>query len=283
MNRRKNLGRARAPRAVLPHTLPAVETVAEVRSNTRLSPNGFLLSLKADIPSPLPGQFVMLGLPEGAAPFLRRPFSVLDFAPGRKRLEIFYSVEGQGTEILSRLDAGEKLGLRGPLGKPFPESKDKTHVLVAGGRGAAPLIFFSRKLRPSKRVIFLAGAKSEEELPLIDRARAGLVFLATDDGSAGREGTVMELLESLYEARSVRGKDAVLVGCGPTPMLSALHSFATSRRVPCLVSLEARMACGIGVCQGCAVRTRASRYAMVCKDGPVFYSRTIDWRKYGGA
>jgi dihydroorotate dehydrogenase electron transfer subunit len=254
----------------------------------------------------------MLGLPGDTAPLLRRPFSVLSQDSSRRSLEILYSVEGAGTRALSELTRGRELSLLGPLGTHFPAAEvadgsravavgggtATLHVLVAGGRGIAPLTFHagsitSSRARSSSRVLFLAGARTAADLALLDRVKAMEVFVSTDDGTQGRKGTVIQLLKSLErQIDSVRQDkggavgarpQAVLYGCGPAGMLSALHSYAVSKGLPCFVSLEARMACGLGLCQGCAVRLTGSRYALVCKDGPVFESGAVDWARYGGA
>jgi dihydroorotate dehydrogenase electron transfer subunit len=162
-------------------------------------------------------------------------------------------------------------------------------VLVAGGRGIAPLIFLSTKASASGRVVFLAGARTEIELRLLDRIKATEIFLSTDDGSLGRKGTVVELLKSLERSigwlrrRNEASPGVVVYGCGPAGMLHGLHSYVISKRAPCYVSLEAHMACGMGVCQGCAVKAAGPRFSLVCKDGPVFDSRLIDWKQYEGA
>ncbi len=299
----------RQPREAAPTEVNApAETVAEVRQNRALSANRFLLDLRVSMPAARPGQFIMLGLPQGAAPVLRRPFSVLGHDPSRKSLEILYSVEGSGTRILSEVTRGQKLSLLGPLGNNFPQAAVTVapraagpgvpaplNVLVAGGRGIAPLVFLaesmtSRKEIASGPVLFLAGARTAAELALLDRIRATEVFVSTDDGSLGKKGTVIELLKGLDRqvvsarraAAPVSGKSpgAVLYGCGPAGMLRALHSYSASKGLPCLVSLEAGMACGLGVCQGCAVGVKGSRYALVCKDGPVFQSDLVDWARY---
>ncbi len=279
----RNAATSRQAGLHVPDVAHPVEVLAEVLGNNRLSDVAFLLTLKARIPGSLPGQFVMLGLPGESAPLLRRPFSVLDFSPARRQLEVLYSVEGVGTELLSGVRAGGVLTLLGPLGKPFPRFREKTHVLVAGGRGIAPLVFYSKSVRRREDLVFLAGARTEDELFLLERAEARLLFVSTDDGTAGRKGTVTELLESVWKSVGLRPASTVLIGCGPAGMLKELHSYSVAKRVLCYVSLEARMACGMGVCQGCAIRTKGSRYALVCKDGPVFDSRRVDWRSYEGA
>ena len=300
--RQSSDGRGAAPVAVSKPVAvcPPVETIAEVSRNRALSGKLLLLGLKVDMPAARPGQFVMLGLPQDAGLVLRRPFSVLSQDRARKSVEILYSVEGTGTRVLSAVAKGQRLNLLGPLGRrPFtPEAGSGLRVLVAGGRGIAPLIFLAESMASARKgrsrpVLFLAGARTAEELVLLDRIKATEAFVSTDDGSLGRKGTVVGLLKSLGRELSLgcarvgraAGADArhLLFGCGPTEMLSALHSYALSEGVPCFVSLEARMACGLGACQGCAVRARDSRYALVCKDGPVFRSDLIDWAQYEGA
>ncbi len=292
-----------------------VETYAEVKRNEALTGGLRLLGLRADVPAARPGQFVMLGIPGDAALVLRRPFSLLSQDHAGKSLEVLYSVEGTGTGALSEAGPGQTLSLLGPLGNGFfrPEPGSVPHVLVAGGRGIAPLVFLAESMaastkRPSPPVLFLAGARTAEELVLLNRIKAAEVFVSTDDGSAGRKGTVVELLRSLGLDRGLRQAGAggstgrraaggrtgtsgsagnlsrpVLFGCGPTQMLRALNSYAESAELTCFVSLEARMACGLGVCQGCAVSTGAARPSLVCKDGPVFRSGLIDWAHYEGA
>ncbi|KPJ61711.1 MAG: hypothetical protein AMJ46_00675 [Latescibacteria bacterium DG_63] len=256
--------------------------MAPVSSNRQVSGSGFLLTLVAAIPAPVPGQFVMLGLPENAAPFLRRPFSVFDFDAGQRRLKIFYYVSGSGTEALSRVRRGEELGLLGPLGRPFPESPRPLQVIVGGGRGCAPLVFLSRRRHKTTRVFFLAGARREDEIPPLDGIKASRVFVSTEDGSFGKKGSVLDLMKSVGASPDFEWSSAVLYGCGPVGMLGELHRFAVKKGVSCFVSLEARMGCGLGVCQGCAVATGQRKYSLVCTDGPVFDSSSVDWELYSG-
>jgi len=267
------------------HTVPfkalhAEETEAVVLEQTRISETRFLLKLFANISSPLPGQFIMLGLPRETAPFLRRPFSVLDFDARSKRLEIYYSVSGRGTRILSNVRQGERLGMLGPLGRPFPRRTAGIEIMVGGGRGAAPLIFLASRRSRSRQMIFFMGAAREEEIVFLDRIKAQKIFVSTEDGSFGKRGTVIDLLRSATSSRGIDWQHATLYGCGPARMLRSLHEFSLERRVPCFVSLEARMGCGIGVCQGCAVRTADSHYSLTCIDGPIFSSSSVDWESY---
>jgi dihydroorotate dehydrogenase electron transfer subunit len=259
------------------------EVEVEVLDNQKISETGFLLTLFGKIPAPQPGQFVMLGLPRGAGPFLRRPFSVLEFKPKEKRLHIYYSVLGCGTRILSDVSSGEKLELLGPLGRAFPQGSGEVDVIVGGGRGVSPLVFLSRRRSRTRKVLFFAGAASEKKIVFLDKVKAREIFVSTEDGSLGKKGTVLELLTSVTSSRRLDWSRATLYGCGPAGMLRGLHVFSLQFKVPCFVSLEARMGCGVGVCQGCAVKTAKSGYRLVCKDGPVFSSALIDWDKYAGA
>ncbi|UCF79407.1 MAG: dihydroorotate dehydrogenase electron transfer subunit [Candidatus Eiseniibacteriota bacterium] len=249
-------------------------------ANRQVSSSGFLLTMATEVPSPDPGQFVMVGLPEPGAFFLRRPFSVFDFQARRKRLSVYYSVAGPGTEVLSRVRPGEKLSLLGPLGRGFPESPRRLHVMVGGGRGGAPLAFLSRRARKGKRVLFLVGARTEEHVLPLERIRASKIFVATEDGSLGMRGTVLDLLENVVSSPDFDWAEAALYGCGPSALLRKLHAMAVKRRVPCFVSLEARMGCGLGACQGCAVRKSSGGFFLVCKEGPVVDSLSVDWQSY---
>lgn len=259
------------------------EVGAEVLEHRQVTGAGFLITLLVKMPAPRPGQFVMLGLPEGANAFLRRPFSVLDFSPKEKRLQIYYSISGLGTRVLSGAAPGEKLQLLGPLGRPFPSSPGELDVMVGGGRGVAPLVFLSRTRYRSKTALFLVGASCEEEVVFLDKVKARKVFVATEDGSLGKKGTVLDLLQGVTSSADFDWSRATLYGCGPAGMLRQLHEFSLAHDVRCFVSLEARMGCGLGVCQGCAVKNAKLGYSLVCKDGPVFSSASIDWNSYVGA
>jgi dihydroorotate dehydrogenase electron transfer subunit len=260
-------------------SLPA-EIIARIAANRQVSTSGFVLTLAADISPPVPGQFVMLGLPRSASSFLRRPFSIHGFNAGRRLVKIYYSVSGRGTKVLSEARRGEELSLLGPLGQPFPESSRELQLMVGGGRGGAPLVFLSRARHRSKRVFFLIGARCAEEIIPLGEVRASRIFVSTEDGSLGKRGTVLELMESVEPSPGFDWSRAVLYACGPAGMLRELHQFAAGKEIPCFVSLEARMACGLGVCQGCAVGASGGGYWLVCKDGPVLNSSSVDWNRF---
>jgi len=226
----------------------------------------------------VPGQFVMIRVRQGMDPLLRRPFSICR-ADGDLIL-VLYRVAGRGTGILSEMRQGGSLNVMGPLGRGFgrPFGGGRA-VLAAGGMGIAPLLFLTDSVWPGACDL-LAGFASSDQVIRPDRV--GLfnvgMSVATDDGSQGRPGTVADLLEE--HLSDMDPEPVIIFACGPIPMLKAIAGIAMRRDIPCQVSLEAAMACGLGACQGCAVKAsgRGDRaYWHVCQDGPVFDARDLDW------
>jgi len=230
----------------------------------------------------VPGQFCMLKVADKGEILLRRPLSVHRIENGK--LEFLYELIGKGTRELSRRRPGEGLDLLGPLGNGFDYSSDeyaaKKPILVAGGMGAAPLVFLAEKLRERKnkgsksKTLVLIGAKTKSHI-LCEKEFKNYgcdVKIATDNGSAGSRGRVTALLEGILSEEETG--QAVIYGCGPNPMLKELSRISNEIGVPAQLSLEAHMACGIGACLGCAVRTKEG-YQRVCKEGPVFDARKM--------
>ena len=251
--------------------------------NKRVGPETFLLGLRSGeiAAEAAPGQFVMIQVSPGLNPLLRRPFSICGIQ-GDDLFLVLYRVVGQGTAILSRVRKGEKLPVLGPLGRgfEFPENRQKP-LLVAGGMGTAPLLFLAQVIGSSD-VTFMAGYRSADEILLIDEI--GLsnmeISISTDDGTAGHRGPVTDLLEAQLGINSA-GAAPVVFACGPLPMLKSVAIHAIDHDIPCQVSLETTMACGIGACQGCAVKSSSPEirpYYHVCQDGPVFDVNVIDWK-----
>jgi dihydroorotate dehydrogenase electron transfer subunit len=258
-----------------------------IEGNDPAVPGHFLLriQLPPTFATPLPGQFVMVRKSEGMEPLLARPLSVFGFQrqSSHSLMELLYRVAGRGTSLLSRMKPGEQLAVLGPLGRGFTfPDKIKRVIFVAGGIGVAPLVYLLQSgiiAADSRRNIqkcFYLGARSSQLLAGLDRLE-GLCRLGicTDDGSLGHHGTVTALLES--ETGGVKGydpSDTLIYACGPLPMIRSLATLLTDHPIPCQVSLEERMACGLGACLGCAVAIRGSdgtrEYQRVCKDGPVF-------------
>ncbi len=261
----------------------------EIASNRDLGSGHRLLEV---IASPLadetrPGQFFMVGIP-GADVLLRRPFSVCGLpgtfdgsAPGA--VHVLYRVAGRGTALLAARKPGDPLSILGPLGRGFDLDLDPQTeaLLVAGGIGSAPFPAVAAALSArGVRFALLYGARSASDLPLLDwfRGRAAEVLVATEDGSLGTKGLVTDPLRR----RIARGGSARVLACGPNPMLREVAAIAREASVPCEVSLEARMACGFGVCLGCVVPTRRGdggepAYERVCVEGPVMPAEKIEW------
>lgn len=219
------------------------------------------------------GQFVHIRA-EGFT--LRRPISICEINKEKGTLRIVFEVRGSGTDTLSQLDAGDKMDMIAPLGngftiKDFPE--DKNIVVVGGGIGVPPMCGVSSEYKNVKAII---GFRSKDKVILEnDLKRIGVeVTVCTDDGSYGEKGLVTVPLEKELE----KGNTAMIYACGPTPMLKAVAESAKKYGVPCEVSLEERMACGVGACVGCACNIRRDGKDLilrVCKDGPVFKAEEV--------
>jgi dihydroorotate dehydrogenase electron transfer subunit len=235
--------------------------------------------------SAMPGQFIMLRLPDRMAPLLRRPFSIhrLIETDGRVQgLEILYKVVGITTERLSVCREGDVLDMLGPLGNHFvipPHAR--RFFIAAGGIGVAPMYFLTQTLGKqgadlSQCVIFIGGRSKDDLLCVDDFFSAGVTSLsiATDDGSAGEMDRVTGPLE-----RAVRDQlPDIIYACGPSPMLKAVIQIAGRHGIPCQVSVETMMACGLGACLGCVVEKagETGKYFHACIDGPVFDGAIIN-------
>lgn len=261
------------------------EILARVVANKKLKKDGMLLTitLPSAFSNPLPGQFVMLRPAsnfEANAPFLPRPFSICSFENGQ--IEILYRVVGRGTAWLAGLGAGANLFIRGPLGNSFIVTPEiKRAILIAGGAGIAPLLFFASQYRNTLAEIqFLFGSRCEDELFLAERLDklCDVCEISTDDGSCGVCGTVTSLLPDELSAKDTQG--LAIYACGPKKMLASLAAMLPLD-VPCFVSLEEHMACGLGACLGCSVKTNGTNgqqtMRRVCKDGPIFDIHQITW------
>jgi dihydroorotate dehydrogenase electron transfer subunit len=228
-----------------------------------------------------PGQFVMLRARSGIDPLLRRPFSIAGVKDDL--FMVLYRVVGKGTGIMAGAKEGGKLTVLGPLGKGFDvPSEDALPVLVGGGIGVAPLFFLSQALG-ERRVEFMMGFRSAKDIirPKDDQAGKHTVSVSTDDGTEGQAGFVTNLLGIFLDKNKTRSM--CVFACGPRPMLKQVAEMAMVRGIPCQVSLEAAMACGLGACQGCAVKVSPNgtrSYYHVCRDGPVFPIESVDWAEH---
>lgn len=251
--------------------------LVEIVARECLTPEYFKLVLEAPfLHRALPGQFVNVAV-DAPDLCLRRPISLHDV--NGSRATILIGIHGAGTEWLSRRRVGNRLDLLGPLGgRPIVLDPAARRVaLVGGGVGIPPLHFAARRERSVERVVFI-GARTASRLLCRDEfAAAGCtVISATDDGTDGFKGTVVEALARYLTEESV---DQV-VACGPTPMMRATAALAVEHGIRCQVCLEARMACAVGACLSCVIETTApgwQRYQRVCTEGPVFDAETVIW------
>ncbi len=225
-----------------------------------------------------PGQFVMLKTGETSDPLLRRPFSIHKINKN-KTIDILYKVVGKGTRILSDFKNDADIDIIGPLGNGFTISKKiKSHILVAGGIGIAPLLFLAQELSKDKKnkIVLFAGARHKEDILSVQdfkRLKAD-VKISTENGSIGKQGLISELFEVFLAGHNE--SSSVVYACGPKGMLREISRLASIKGISCQVSLEERMACGLGACLGCAIET-TDGYKYVCNDGPVFDAGEIRW------
>jgi dihydroorotate dehydrogenase electron transfer subunit len=238
---------------------------ARVVDNTPLNPDHLLLTFDppADVPPPRPGQFYMVEVGTGVEPLLRRPFCYFRSVP--EGIQLLVRVRGKGTALMRKLRPGSPLGVLGPLGNSYPmPPRGRKPVIVAGGVAVASV--FPHVERLGKRATVILGARSSADLMMAEELgdMAGELHVTTEDGSVGTRGTVMDALRDLAP-----GEDRVLCACGPRGMTRAVADYARERGLRGYASLEEFMACGIGACMGCVVRT-VKGYRRVCKEGPIF-------------
>lgn len=225
-----------------------------------------------------PGQFVTLRLPQFASPLLRRPFSIhrlIKSGDGAAGIEILYRLVGEFTRNLADARPGGRLDLLGPLGHGFTVSKDFGRVaLIGGGIGIAPLVFLAESLADAGAdlagALACIGGRTENDILADDVfTQLGMtVVVTTEDGSLGEKGLVVAPLEHWLRTHI----PDMIYACGPMPMLRVIGAMAHDKRLPCELSIETMMACGMGACLGCAVKTADAPdgYRHACIDGPVF-------------
>jgi dihydroorotate dehydrogenase electron transfer subunit len=267
---------------------PSVVT-GEVIENLGIAPDHFLLTLRlpSSFATPQPGQFVMIRDPKRGEPLLPRPLSVYGFNKegGYAILDLLCRVAGRGTSLFSRMKPGASLTVLGPLGRGFTVHRDiRKVILLAGGVGVAPLTFllhegYPKDLSQQKaEITAYVGARTAELLTGLDRLQDFCdLRTATDDGSAGHHGFVTDLL--CCDLGGYEPEETMIYACGPAAMIRSLWFIVSKSAIRCEVSLEERMACGIGACLGCVVALTDSNgksaYRRVCHDGPIFDIREI--------
>lgn len=217
------------------------------------------------------GQFVNIYCKSDAR-LLPRPISICEVDTKEHWLKLVYAVVGNGTKEISKLKVGEEIDVLGPLGNGYSIKEDsKVSLLVGGGVGTPPLVELAKQIK-GKKMIYL-GFRTEPYL-VEELKKYGDVYVATDDGSVGHKGNVIELMNK------TRATGDVIYSCGPSPMLSAVKDWANEKGIEAWLSLEERMGCGFGACVGCVFKIKADNengftYKKVCKDGPVFDAKEV--------
>lgn len=236
-----------------------------------------LLKLTVDEPLPemMPGQFVEVKVENSPSTFLRRPISINYVDRNSNQLWLLVQTVGEGTKALARLQEGDILNVVFPLGNGFsPVCREGEQVLlVGGGVGVAPLLMYGEYLKENgAKPVFLLGARSKADLLELDLFRQiGDVYITTEDASEGEKGFVTQ--------HSVLNREHFdrISTCGPKPMMMAVAKFAKANGIPCEVSLENMMACGLGACLCCVEKTVKGNVC-VCKEGPVFNIEELTWQ-----
>ncbi len=222
-----------------------------------------------------PGQFVAV-YPHGESMLLPRPISICETDKTKNRLRLVYRVAGKGTAEFSTCKAGDTLELLGVLGNGFPvdRAKGKRVFLMGGGIGIPPMLELAKAMDDKKQI--LLGYRNKELFLEEDLEKFGDVYVATEDGSVGTKGNVMDIIKA-YALRA-----DVIMACGPMPMLRAVKKYAAENNMEAYISLEERMACGVGACLGCVCKTTKEdahshvHNARICTEGPVFEAGEVD-------
>lgn len=224
-----------------------------------------------------PGQFLSM-YSNDSSKLLPRPISICEIDAEHEKLRMVYRVtgEGTGTEEFSKMKAGDRIPVIGPLGNGFPleAAEGKTAFLMGGGIGVPPILELAKQLNCEKKIV--VGYRDQAAFLREEFEQNGQVYISTEDGSIGTKGNVMDAI------RENALKADVIYACGPTPMLRAIKDYAEKNNIVCYISLEERMACGIGACLACVCKTKEKdshsnvNNKRICKDGPVFLSTEVE-------
>ncbi len=264
--------------------------IGEVLRSEEIARDHFLMKIRlpSEMDDPMPGQFVMIRIAGLQDPFLSRPISIYAFSRGKSScsLELLFRAVGKGTQILAGLIKGSLVEICGPLGGSYTiDPARKKIVLIAGGIGVAPLSLLAQYLgktacRAAADMTFYLGAQNAEAIVGLEALRKYCynMVVCTDDGSQGVKGLVTKAFHK--DMKKYPLADTAIYACGPKPMLRALSAILPEAAF-CQVSLEERMACGVGACVGCVVAIKDEQgekaYRRVCADGPVFELKDVIW------
>ncbi len=250
--------------------------IATVRSQCEIAPQIFDMWIETDLAKiAVPGQFICV-YPKNASTLLPRPISICEVSEAKDALRIVYRIAGQGTKEFSGYAAGDSVSILGTLGNGFPveEGKGKKVMLMGGGIGIPPMLELAKNLDAEVQVV--VGYRDNTTFLRSDLEKYGKVYIASEDGSVGTRGNVMDAIRE-------QGLTAdVIFACGPMPMLRAIKKYAEEQNIPAYISLEEHMACGVGACLGCVVKTKEVHHhthvnnARICTDGPVFEAKEVE-------
>ena len=260
------------------------QMLAELVNKEKIIEGVYKFGVKADsiVKSARPGNFIEIRVTDQTEPFLRRPISIHNLDKENGVLEFIFQVKGKGTEILSRKQIGDKIDIIAPLGYgTFKLENYKKIAIIGGGIGIFPLYELLKQANINNVETGVYLSFRNKDLVLLEYEFGKLtnkLNISTDDGSYKNKGFAIEFLKQDMG----KEKYECIYACGPTPMLRAVKNYAVENNINCQVSLEEKMACGLGVCLGCAVKTSTSpkdapEYFHVCKAGPVFNAKDVDF------
>ena len=246
-----------------------IQNIFKVVSNEKLCPQFYRLCIdaKSILKKIKPGQFIHIRVNDGLEPFFRRPFSVYR---AQKYVEVFYEVVGPGTAIMSKMKKGDDVDVLGPVGSEFsmPPKGIKQVVMIAGGIGVAPFLPLTDKLKNrGYELVLLYGGRTKGHTYKMKEFKDNgcAVYIKTDDGSVGIKGRVSKLFSRI----NLDSKSTFIYTCGPHAMMASVQEFAKKNDLRGEVACEEVMACALGACLGCSIKT-TNGYKTVCYDGPVF-------------
>ena len=252
---------------------------AEILSQERIAKDIYSMWIRTEAAETAqPGQFISMYTNDGSK-LLPRPISICETDREAGSLRVVYRVTGKntGTEIFSQMKAGDTIPVIGPLGNGFPyeRAEGKRVFLMGGGIGVPPVLELAKRMKGDRKQI-VVGYRDEETFLRDEFEQNGEVYISTEDGSVGTKGNVMDAIrENALEAD-------IIYACGPTPMLRAIKKYAEENGIECYISLEERMACGIGACLACVCQSKEKdehsnvHNKRICKDGPVFLSTEVE-------
>ncbi len=251
---------------------------AVVVSQEEIADGIFSMRIRTDAAeNAAPGQFISM-YTNDPSKLLPRPISICEIEKENRVLRVVYRVTGEktGTELFSRMKEGDTLPIIAPLGNGFPldRAEGKTAFLIGGGIGVPPILELAKQLHCKKQIV--AGYRDSQTFLRREFEQNGELYISTEDGSVGTKGNVLDAI------RENNLRADIIYACGPTPMLRAIKKYAGEEKVECYLSLEERMACGIGACLACVCRTMEKdshsnvNNKRICKDGPVFLSTEVE-------